>query len=1185
MRPEIATFGPAIPEPFLRFELETVLRRSGLIEPPAADLWAAMRRGVHRLGSIGGPQRVHNQIVVPLAHLLGYGNPERQEPVDTREGAEDGGWLMTGSGASLRAWSVGTEDMLDAPRGNGRAYRYSPMRAAQRVLRARRERIGLLTDGESLRFLMCDPVEANSYIAVPLAGWDTPEPPVSVLLLVGLASPAGQKHLPAVLDAARLGQIRITKALRSQARGAIEGFLQAVLDRNPDHGASAETLWAEGLVLVYRLLFILKLESASDPACTFSFAATPMWRSALSPNQALGPLVRAHLDHGHDTGRMLEDGLRAVFALFRKGLSCGGLSVGPLGGGLFGSGSTPVLDALTWSDRGVAILLDRLLWATPKGRPRERVHYGALDVENLGHVYEGLLELEPGIAMEPMVRKRRAKMDIVVRDCNGGEPVAIGSFYLRSGMGRKNSGSYYTPHALVRFLVRETLGPLIAAISPDDVPDPLGILRLRVVDPAMGSGHFLIEACRFLGEALYAACRRCDGRKLINIESVDPTLAAYMPSRAVGDFAEARALAICRRLVAVKCLYGVDRNPLAVELAKLAMWLESYAEGLPLTFLDHRLVVGDAIAGPFFADLATLPVGRQTLDPLLARGVTQRLQASVQDALTEVAALNASIGRDTSDLLAKDASKARLDTALAPLRLLARAWSGAVALGGRDCDDEWQALAAAVARDGRWPDVLSVRQHALFEAGATALPWDLTFPEVFRDGGFDAVLSNPPWDVIQYRTDDFVAGYDLSVLDAPTRRERTAIERRVLATHAEAFADYKAGYERQKRLANRLFGRRPSGAPDAFHLFAERYLDLGKTIGALLPSAFHANEGATYLRRRYFADTRIACCYSFENRGKLFDIDSRFKFDLIVARKPGPTTSLRCAFYLESVADLDTPGRIMDYDAAFLAASGGTNATPLELRGTADVEIARALFANPKTFGDLCGSLGIKFGCDLHMTTDAGRFIAGGSAKYTLHEGKTFHQYTDRWDTPPRYSVAEAALRDRPAVIEAARHRRLAFRDIARSTDERTMIAMIAPPDSVFGHTATVEKQPGSRPLSHAQMLCALMNSFVFDWLVRQKAATHLSLYLVAAIPVPARLDRRFLADATARLSGDPASHWDLRAEVDVTIAHAYGLNREQYRHVLASFSHRSFPEAPNLCLGAFDLHQGKTAQLLASAA
>ncbi len=256
-----------------------------------------------------------------------------------------------------------------------------------------------------------------------------------------------------------------------QARSAIEGFLQSVLDHPANAGAGdlhlrAADLWQEGLVLVYRLLFILKLESAADPARAFSFASTGLWRNTLSPNRALGPLVRRHLDHGHDTGRMLEDGLRTVFGVFRDGLSCSELSVAPLGGALFGAQATPVLDRLAWGERAVALLLDRLLWTTPKMRARERVHYGALDVEDLGRIYEALLELEPGIATEPMARMRRAKLEVVLptgtrRPISCGvsplpadhevgtrptwvEDIPAGRFYLR--VGHRSQGKWFLLH-------------------------------------------------------------------------------------------------------------------------------------------------------------------------------------------------------------------------------------------------------------------------------------------------------------------------------------------------------------------------------------------------------------------------------------------------------------------------------------------------------------------------------------------------------------------------------------------------------------------------------------------------------------------------------------------------------------------------------------------------------------------
>ena len=527
--------GPALPESFVRFELSGQLTRLGLLAglqgKEFEGEWCALRQ---RFRSTGGPQSICHYLIAPLAECLGLGHPARQEDVATRDGIEDGGWLMQAtSGARLRAWSFAYGTDLDAPHSTGRAYRFSPIRSAQRVLLVSGERLGLLTNGDELRLLLCDPARLDSHIAIPLAGWRARDlAPDSYRLLRAIATPKGLAALPEVLDAARMIQTRVTKDLRLQARNAIEGFLQAVLD-HPANAAErhlplrATTLWEEGLILVYRLLFILKLESTTDAAGAFSFASTSLWRNALSPNRSLGPVVRRVLDHGHDTGRMLEDGLRCVFRIFRDGLTCSELSVTALGGALFGAQATPLLDRLAWGERAIALLLDRLLWTNPKGRARERVHYGALSVEDLGRIYEALLELEPGITVSPMSRLRRAKLEVVVPAANAErcrstassgaatrvtwvEDIPAGRFYLRAGTGRKATGSYYTPHAFVRFLVRETLAPEIAKRSPDTDPNPGAILALKVVDPATGSGHFLVEACRYLADALYTACRLCD---------------------------------------------------------------------------------------------------------------------------------------------------------------------------------------------------------------------------------------------------------------------------------------------------------------------------------------------------------------------------------------------------------------------------------------------------------------------------------------------------------------------------------------------------------------------------------------------------------------------------------------------------------------------------------------------------
>ena len=1184
--------GSAMTAPFLHDGLARVLDLPPGIEPG----WDALRGSLRG----GGVQRVHQHVTTKLAAALGYDHPQRQDPVITREGAEDGGWMMqAANGARLRAWSIASDTDLDAAKRTPSAHRSSPTRIAQRVLLSRGELAGLVTNGDVLRLLLCDPSRADSHLSVPVSGWrQRPLPPDSYRVLIALAGARGLLRLPGVLEAARLHQAKVTIELRRQAQEAITGFINALPDRS---GLDPASLWHEGLILVYRLLFILKLESPAEPEAGFSFASVRLWRTALSPNRALGPLVRRHLDHGHDTGRMLESGLRSLFTIFRNGLSCAELKIAPLGGGLFEAGITPLLDALDWGERAVAILLDRLIWMRPNRGERVRVHYGSLDVEDLGSVYEGLLEQEPGMAPVPLTRLRRGKLEAVLAAGTETPDIEQGQFYLRAGMGRKATGSFYTPQEFVRFLVRETLGPKIASLSPPDDPHPARLLTLKIVDPATGSGHFLVETCRYLGEALLTACCVCDERglhdRIAALPDPDNTIASYLPSR---GFLQSRARAICRRLVAVHCLYGCDKNKLAVELAKLSLWLESYAEGLPLTFLDHRLVHGDALTGPFFESLSTLPVTGGALDPLLARGVADRLTATLGLARRLVTDLSASIGRDVADLESKQATKDKLDRVLHPLQQLARTWAGAAMLRMRDSDDLWLGLAGYVTEIGAWPKTLTERQSALLEAGADAVAWDLIFPEVFP-GGFSAVLGNPPWDVVLPNIKDFVADYDPAILDPHTLTDRSAIEQAVMSrpAAAAAFDAYRAGFDRLKRIARRLYkhqrfsagGTSTAGNLDLFRLFAERNMDLAATegaIGVLMPSAFHANEGTTGVRHLYLQETDLRWCLSFENRRRIFDIDSRFKFDLIVAQRPGPTQSLRCGFYLDRIEDTDDPAKIMTYSMAFLNKTGGANLTLLELRGNADLRIAEKFFFQPARLRTWCMDHHIRFGCDLHMTADSGCFQSAGAAPLILHEGKTFHQYTDSWDSKPRYSVAPGDLK--PMIADAVRHNRLVFRDIARSNDERTMIACIAPPGVVFGHTATVEKAPWARANADALVLCALFNSFPFDWLVRQKAATHLSLYILDALPMPRLSDgaRHFLAHAALRLSCNhsgytelwheqtggktiPESTEEIRPRIDAIVAHAYGLNREQYDHILRSFSHRSHPDAPTLCLAAFD--------------
>ncbi len=1259
---------------------------------------------------------------------------------------------------------------LDAPARRGLAYRFSHTRVAQRVLLAAGERLGILTNGLELRLIISDPARVDSLVAISIDPYwkRSRDLPDSMRLLLALACPAGVKALPELIDKARLQQAKVTKDLREQARHAIREFIQELLD-HPDNqpvlaeyadkAALAKDLWHEGLITVYRLLFILKLESTDDPARSFSFASTSLWRNTFSPSVALAPIVRRVLDHGAQTGRLLQDGLRALFRMLSDGLQCTELNVRPMAGALFAPATTPIFGRLAWTETAVARLLDNLLW-TRTGRgttARERVHYGPLDVEDLGRVYEALLELDPGISAEPMCRLRRAKLEVVVPAAQGEryKPVAAAivaapenlelageepepdeddeagaagtkktkvewieeippdRFYLRVGLGRKATGSFYTPHSFVRFLVRETLGPLVQRVSPVDDPQPCAILRLKVIDKAMGSGHFLVESCRFLGEALYDAARRCDElaaaaeklaesyrlsantkpehqalaaeqtaraetlrQRVIDLPDPDDELLRYLPSRSVegtaGGVSHNKAIALCRRMIAVHCLYGVDKNPLAVELAKLALWIECHAEGLPLTFLDHRLVVGDALTGPFFEHLLKYPGSQQPLDDLFSHGLTAKLTAALGDALQHVRALEATVGVTVADIEAKQAAKVRLDKALAPFKLLAAAWSGGVMLGPEGSDDTaYASCARHIAETGFIPSSSSqllsptlLRMIAkglglpavsnnvsdfrtlttdLNKNAIPALAFDLAFPEVFYpDGnpsirvGFDADLGNPPWDRIEVPEEEFWANYDLEVLSVDDKKARQpiieAIAKRIPES-ARLWAEFIEQTEAQFRLHDALYrwqtvklnGKNTTGRPDLYRLFAERAAQVlrpGGQVGCVYPSAIHANEGATGVRQLYLEHMQLRCCYSFENKRALFEIHRSFKFAAMVAQNAGFTNTFDCGFYLHDDSWLFATERhpaALRYTLDFVRRTGGQLLTFAECRSQMDADLLAVLYSSGViSLGALLERDGLDFayGVELHRNPDFNlprhpvRFASeisrdlGKSAPELVPvvEGKAFNQFTDTGDYPVGVCAPIAVVLGKSKWNPAMAFYRLAYREVASSTNERTLICAVLPPGIITNHKAAIETQLRTRTNGYALALASVLNSFFADWQVRQKAGSTVSSFIFRATRIPTTLTARsFLAHSALRLTCNNAGYaplwreqlvevwreagaaftwpvlsgedarWAVRAAIDAVVAQAYGLTRDQYAHVLSTFSHSSYKDAPRQCLAAFD--------------
>jgi hypothetical protein len=1332
---DLTLFGPALPEAFVQHELEGVL---GKALPSAQDVesaWRALYRTLREPLANAGAIRIRNVVLNPLIAGLSYAEIVAADEVRTREGDESGGVMLKANGANLRAWSVAYEADLDAPTERGLNARYSPLRISERVLLTTGERVGLLTNGIELRLLLSDPARRASFASFSLSQWKllrAYDPvPDAFRLLIALASPAGQKVLPEVLEQARLKQGQVTKDLRLQARRAIEAFVQSVLDHpaNRDRVAQlvaekgneklAKELWSEALVMVYRLLFILRGESGGRETPPFSFASHSLWRNTYSPSHAqpgnLAWVAQKVREEGMASGEFLEQGLRALFKAFEQGIKSNELNIAPLGGALFGAEVLPLLNGLRWGELGCAHLLDNLLRA-PRGKGKQRslarLSYRDLDVEELGRVYEALLELEPGITFDEMVRLRRAKLEVVVPRAQGEkyrtrtederprtedeesatdedeseeesgeaenkkskiewiEEIAPGQFFLRVGLGRKSSGGHYTPESFVRFLVQETLGPICDQISPENDSQPYAILRLNVLDPSMGSAHFLIGADRFLGQRLYEASVRC--AELGLWERIPAEIQPYLPGRrpegeSEAGFSAQRALALCKRLVAVHCLYGVDKNPLAVGLAKVALWLESFSEGLPLTFLDHRLVCGDSLLGPMNLlgdgpDSPMMPPYANTpIDQQLAQDVRARLQEHLGVALTKVRELDATVGIDPNDIAAKQQTKRELDAALKPFMDVCVAWSGGVMLGADKVDEAGYRAALELVARNEWvsEDAIRVALDALdsekgdgapLPANETALSigflrmlrkgreanvgvFPLAFPEVFFStgdvnamAGFDAVLGNPPWEQTEIGEQEFWSSYDLGILETTSQKVRSSIIKRLkssLPRVSEIWDSYTALVDGDFRVTKAIYsyqvaevdGKETVGRPDAFRLFSERCVQLAKDdgyVGLVLPSAFHANEGATGIRRLYLNKTQINHCYSFENKRKLFEIDSRFKFAVIVCKRDNDgTRSFRAGFYLHDdkllFSEMQSDVHLLTYSREFVETTGGAHLTFVECRDPQDVQILTKCYeVAPHKFGDFADNYSIKLTQGFSLTRENDLLMPItqlSQMSLPVREGKTFFQYLDAWDTPIRYTTPLKRLIGKAHWLESVKYYRLAFRKVASATNERTVIFALLTPGSVFTDSVCCETTPQERINSNANLTAAVCNSFTFDWIARKKVGANVMFFLLRTLPFPNLDDnlRGFLTHSALRLTCNHVGYaplweeqlgsewreptpahtfpvlasdderWQVRAAIDAVVAQAYGLSREQYAHVLASFSHKSYPAAPTLCLQKFD--------------
>ena len=887
---------------------------------------------------------------------------------------------------------------------------------------------GIISNGSKFRILR-DNVSLTrpSYIEADLDLIFSEElyPDFSALWLTAHASrfrPIDSKPSRCIIESWRTEAIEDGERIRENLRDGVtaslnylgNGFLKHAksekLRKDLQRGIiTVDDYFQQLLQLIYRLFFLFTTE---DRNLLHTSEATSEQREMFENGYSASRLRkrvlrRRYYDQHHD----LWQGLKITFNTVAVGSPGLGL---PALGGLFRSDYCPDLS-------NAAIANDDLLRAVKaityfhSRQSLTRINYRDMGTEEFGSVYESLLELQP-------------ILDVKSSPWTFGF-VNDGSDKKPKGSKRKLTGSYYTPPTLVSELIKSTLEPVISQTIDANPENPYAaILELKVLDPACGSGHLLLAAARRIAT------------EIARIESGTIT-----PDEITRQH-------ILREVVQ-HCIYGVDVNPLAVELCKTALWIETVEPGKPLTFLDSHIVHGDSLVGILDPSAMEQGIPNKAYDVLpddnkvVCQDLKKRNGKSDQyDLFDEYATLEVAVASIDFDDMPEDTladvefkssawKNLRKKPYWARERLRANLFAGA--FFAPKTHETSKIVPTShdlhLLNSGTSPR-LGVEKYVQDLALTHAfMHWHLAFAEIMQDGGFHVVIGNPPWEVSRLNEKEFFASRAPNIAKLSGKSRKRAIAK-LENSNPDLWADYRRTYQNYKARNNfyRSSGRYPlsaHGSPNTYSLFAELFLQLVHPqghAGLIVPTGIVTDDSNKKFFNEIISRKRLMSLFDFENRDALFSgIDNRIKFCLLTLNgKDHPANQAEFAFFLHHTAQLkESERRILLSREDFQLFNPNTLTCPI-FRTQKDTEIARKMYKRAGILWKEAKGLepeenpwGIRFTSMFHMTNDSGIFktreeleidgwnlvgnifFRGNKRFLPLYEAKMFHQYDHRFAT------------------------------------------------------------------------------------------------------------------------------------------------------------------------------------------
>lgn len=850
----------------------------------------------------------------------------------------------------------------------------------------------------------------------------------------------------------------------------------------------------------------------------------------------------------HDSHTDLWEGLLVTFKMIKEGVD--ELGIYPYNGMLFDMSTDKYVGKFSCKNSEFLEAV-RFLTLTEIDGVRQTISYADLSVEEFGSIYESLLDYAPRITSAPEeIEGRKYAPNRFILDPRGSD--------------RKSTGSYYTNPGLVQELIKSALIPVMEARLSEAADNrsakEKALLSIKVCDPACGSGAFLIAACNKLG------------RELAKIRSGEE-----LPAQDVEQEA--------RRDVLLHCIYGVDINPMAVELAKVSLWINAAVREKPLNFLDHHIKCGNSLVG--------------TTPELMEKGIPDGAFTPVEGDDKKVASYFKKINRDqkknksitgwrikegTEKVCSREFAKLDEEVELTPyevnekrahyeallsskeynhLKFLADLWTSAFfwPLTDEKEDVVTNGLFMAYASNDLldpYPEI--VQKVNDFGQEYKFFHWHLEFPDVFsRDNpGFDCVLGNPPWEVINFEEKQFFAEKDPEIANAKNVDIRKKLIQELAVVDQKLYMLYFKSLRSTECFTNflRESGRFPLtaiGKINTYTVFAEtsKYItsNYGK-MGIVVPSGIATDKNTAHFFGTIVSQNQLVNLFDFENKEGLFPIHRSFKFCLLTINgKKNVSSFFDFAFFLHKIDDINDINLHFTLNSEEISLINPNTLNCPIFRNKRDASIAKEVYRkipvlineNNHEEGNLW-DVSFKQGF-FNMTSDSGLFrtkeyleesyykldknkYKNNEEEYLpLYEPKMFWQFDHRFGTfegvdnrndthlptpsdedhknffyvvQPWYWVSKSEMKNQ---VSSNSHYLIAFRDITNSTNERTTLVTILP-KVALGHVAPCIFLENKKAIQ-ACCFVSNLNSLPFDFISRQKiGGTHLTFYILKQLPV-----------------------------------------------------------------------------------